>query len=77
MELYKKPLIVHNKSINGIFPLAGLALGPIAAAAGVAAKVALGGAALAGVAMGLRKGSNFIDSSRTQILTARKDFSLA
>lgn len=92
METYVKPTIFSGDTTRGIIPLAALgpvvalggpvatAIGSVvgaAAAVGAAKSVVMGGAALIGATAALRKGSNFIDSSRTQILTARKNFSLA
>ena len=66
METYKKPTIVDNAAIGGIIPLAALA--------GLsAAKLAVVGVA-AGLGLGaLSRGK--IDSTHTDALTARKDFS--
>ena len=68
METYKKPTIVDNAAIGGIIPLAALA--------GLsAAKLAVVGVA-AGLGLGaLSKGSSKIDSTHTNILSPRKDFS--
>lgn len=82
MELYKKPLILRNESINGIIPFA-IAGAPLTVTVGVSlaqAAAAAAVAALAGGAVGAavaRKGNNIIVTEFTNALTARKDFSLA
>ena len=70
METYKKPTIVDNASIGGIIPLAALAGLSAAklAVVGVAAGLGLGAAS---------RGNGNIDSTHTDALTARKDFSFA
>lgn len=80
MEIYKKPEIVSNYSVQGLIPLAAVAP---AFAAGVEAIAGLSAAkaAIVGVAAGLAaasasKGKNFIDSNFTGTLTARKNFDL-
>ena len=67
METYKKPTIVDNESVNGGIPLvlAGLS----------AAKLAVVGVA-AGLGLGVLSRSK-IDSTHTDALTARKNFSFA
>ena len=65
MEAYKKPAIVHVDSATGLIPLAGLSAAKL-----MAAGVALGWGILSA------KGGNVIDSSRTKILSARKNFAL-
>ena len=70
MELYKKPLIAVGWNANGVVPA--LLGGAVAAVKGLSAAALL----VAGVAMGLSKGDNRIDSTHTNTLTARKDFSL-
>ena len=71
MKPYIKPLITADLGVNGIVPA--LLGGAVAAIKGLSAATLL----VAGVAMGLSKGDKRIDSSHTQILTARKDFSFA
>ena len=73
MEKYKKPIISCRDSFNGVFPAA---IMPIV---GLSFKgLALVGAA-AGLATGMAssKGVDFIDSTNTAALTARKDFALS
>ena len=67
MEIYKKPTIVDNESANGGIPLALAGLS--------AAKLAVVGVA-AGLGLGaLSRGK--IDSTHTDALTTRKEFSFA
>lgn len=70
MELYKKPLISAGWNANGVVPA--LLGGAVAVIKGLSAATLL----VAGVAMGLSKGDNRIDSTHTSALTTRKDFAL-
>lgn len=71
MGIYTKPVIVTDFAANGVIPA--LIGGAVAAVKGLSAAALL----VAGVAAGLSKGNSKIDSTHTQALTPRKDFSLA
>ena len=70
MEVYKKPIISAGRNANGIVPA--LLGGAVAVVKGLSAATLL----VAGVAMGLSKGDNRIDSTHTSALAARKNFVL-
>ena len=70
MEVYKKPIISAGWNANGIVPA--LLGGAVAVVKGLSAATLL----VAGVAMGLSKGDNRIDSTHTVTLTERKNFAL-
>ena len=70
MEIYNKPAIIAHDSFRGVFPSV---IMPIV---GLSAKALTVVGAAAGLAHGMAKGSNTIDSSRTNILSARKNFAL-
>ena len=72
MGIYTKPVIVTDFAANGVIPGA-LIGGAVAAVKGLSAAALL----VAGVAAGLSKGKLKIDSTHTDALTPRKDFSFA
>ncbi|MBR2734028.1 MAG: hypothetical protein IKD80_07265 [Selenomonadaceae bacterium] len=67
MKSYTKPLITSNKISGLILIMAPVFISPIA-------PVAAGAAAVAAILS--KKGNSIIDSTHTEALTARKNFSL-